>query len=240
MPDPVDTASLKFEQAWAKVQDKVAALYEQLQSSGASVDGIVRRLGALDATKYVMEDLQFKDELRSIQAEYVRSLKNLTPGGVVPEEVLRGLMGVETQVYVGKIGASAAEIKRLLIQSVVTSTPFDVFSENLKATGLQPHQANALANDSIRKFRRNVIAAQDKYTEGEPKYVWAGPVDDKTSAECLQLISAGAMTRAEINAMFPGAFESGTHFGCRHQPEVQVRARQSKVVEAQVEAATRE
>ena len=50
-------------------------------------------------------------------------------------------------------------------------------------------------------------------------YIWEGPVDDRTSDECLQLMGLGPMTQAEFESVFPGAFINGTHFNCRHQAQ---------------------
>ena len=47
-------------------------------------------------------------------------------------------------------------------------------------------------------------------------YVYEGPSDDRTRDECLAMIAAGALTRAEVEAQFPGAFVDGGGFNCRH------------------------
>jgi len=115
---------------------------------------------------------------------------------------------------------------------VVGSQSEAAFAQALKTEAMSPSQANALANDSLRKFSRTVTAEQANNLPEDQLWIWGGPVDGRTSDECLNLISAGPQTRDQINAMYPGAFTSGTHFGCRHQPQPYVRERQDKAEQA--------
>ena len=54
------------------------------------------------------------------------------------------------------------------------------------------------------------------------KYVYIGPVDDRTRDECLSMASAGAITKKEIVSRFGEAvLIDGGGFNCRHKWEIQ-------------------
>ena len=48
-------------------------------------------------------------------------------------------------------------------------------------------------------------------------YVYLGIIDDKTRDICLEMMSAGALTRSEIDSRYAGAFIDGGGFNCRHR-----------------------
>ena len=49
------------------------------------------------------------------------------------------------------------------------------------------------------------------------RYIYQGPVDDRTRDICIDMMSAGALTRDEVDSEFPGAFGDGGGFNCRHR-----------------------
>ena len=53
------------------------------------------------------------------------------------------------------------------------------------------------------------------------KYVYIGPVDEKTRDECLQMASAGRLTLEQIKSQFGEAvLVDGGGFNCRHKWEI--------------------
>ena len=72
------------------------------------------------------------------------------------------------------------------------------------------------------------------------KYVYLGALDDKTRDLCLDMISAGALTQDEIEAQFPGTFETAGGFACRHrwarQTSVSDKLTDSKGAEGKIKA----
>ena len=115
-----------------------------------------------------------------------------------------------------------------MIESVIGDLPVSEFQNIVGSFGLTPSQAEALVDDSLRKFSRNVTREMANNAPEDNLYIWEGPIDDRTSDECLRLIALGPMTIAEFEAQEPGAFNSGTHFGCRHEPQRFTRKAQFK------------
>ena len=57
-------------------------------------------------------------------------------------------------------------------------------------------------------------------------YIWAGPMDERTSTECTDMIAQGALTYSEWQAQYGEYLTGGTHYGCRHTLQRFVRERQ--------------
>ena len=82
---------------------------------------------------------------------------------------------------------------------------------------LRADQARTLANTALNSFERSVTSEMTRLDPPTAKYVYQGVVDDKTRDICLAMISAGALTKDEVDSHFPGAFIDGGGFNCRHR-----------------------
>ena len=111
-------------------------------------------------------------------------------------------------------------MKSLFTESVINGLPREAFVDALtkgQLGVLSPTQAKSLYTDSIAKFNRAVIKQMAKNAPDNLMYVFTGPVDNRTSDVCLQILAAGPMTLKQIDNNFPGTFLNGGHFNCRHQ-----------------------
>jgi|TARA_Y100000034_G_scaffold72075_1_gene86930 hypothetical protein len=222
----------KFELAWKRVQDHFVQLYASLQRSGATREQIISHLVDVDIEDLVMNKFQLNGELEQIMEAYLVELKGMEAFARVDENVLKSLMKADSFIYKTKFTEAGTLIRKQMIDAVIGGLSESNFALALESAGFQPYQAASLVDDSLKKFSRNVISEMANNMPEETLYVWDGPVDNRTSDECLQLVSAGPMTKAEFGAVFPGAFENGTHFGCRHEPQRYLSKRQSKAVSA--------
>ena len=56
------------------------------------------------------------------------------------------------------------------------------------------------------------------------KYVYIGALDDRSRAECLEMMSAGRQTKAQIESRFGSkVFSEGGGYNCRHKWEIAVQ-----------------
>ena len=224
MSDYADTAAKRFQSAIAEMQKRVGDLFITLRDLPA--DEILLQLQALDVRATITGLLE--PELARLQASYAAGLELIAPSGVVSGEVLEGLVRMEMQVYVDRIGTTAVELQRLIAQSAIAGMSEADFAASVLKTGMQPYQANALANESLRKYQRVV---KDQIAQSAPPdklYIYEGPNDDKTDDYCLEMLAAGPLTYEQIESQFPGTFTAGGHFNCRHSWEPSVRSDQDK------------
>ena len=209
----------KFGLAWERVQDHFIQLYASLQKSGATREQIISQLVDVDIEDLIMNQFQLNGELEEVMKAYLVELKGMKAFAAVDENVLSSLLKADSFVYQTKFIESASLIKKQMIESVIGGLSESAFASNLRQAGFQPYQAASLVDDSLKKFSRNVVSEMANNMPEDTLWIWTGPIDDRTSGECLQLISLGPMTKEEFGSVLPGAFESGAHFGCRHEPQ---------------------
>lgn len=216
MPDNIDKAAEKFATAWLKAKGKVKNLYNAFISSNQPNPVLLQQIAQLDLTQLLLDDPALKKALQELTVAHVSTLKALTPFSQVDDAFLSALISLDQQVYVGQIGASAVELKALMGESITANLSESSFAKSLEATGLQKHQANALANDTLRKYERSVTIEMANNADPNKLFVWSGPLDSRTSQQCQVMIAAGPMTLAEWQSQFGGFIVSGTHVQCRH------------------------
>ena len=209
----------KFGDAWSKVQDHFSVLYGKLQDSGASRERIIRELTDIDIEHLVMIEFKLNGELEAVMTGYLQELKKMDAFADISEDVIRSLMTTDSFLVKSKLIEAGNTIKSTMVQSVIGGLSEEAFALRLERIGFQPHQANALVNENLRRFSRSVTNEMANNSPTDTLYIWEGPVDDRTSDECLQLMGLGPMTQAEFESVFPGAFINGTHFNCRHQAQ---------------------
>jgi len=209
----------KFGLAWEKVQDHFSVLYGKLQESGASRERIVRELTDIDIEHLVMVEFKLNGELEAVMSGYLQELKRMDAFADISEEMIRSLMTTDSFLVKSKLIEAGNTIKSTMVQSVIGGLSEEAFALRLERIGFQPHQANALVNENLRRFSRSVTNEMANNASTDTLYIWDGPVDERTSDECLQLMGLGPMTQAEFESVFPGAFINGTHFNCRHQAQ---------------------
>jgi len=209
----------KFGLAWEKVQDHFSVLYGKLQESGASRERIVRELTDIDIEHLVMVEFKLNGELEAVMSGYLQELKRMDAFADISEEMIRSLMTTDSFLVKSKLIEAGNTIKSTMVQSVIGGLSEEAFALRLERIGFQPHQANALVNENLRRFSRSVTNEMANNASTDTLYIWDGPVDERTSDECLQLMGLGPMTQEEFESVFPGAFINGTHFNCRHQAQ---------------------
>ena len=206
-----------FSLAFEKVQDTILKIYNQANKSNVSNDLIVKELLDLDLDTVIEKDMNV--ELNKLMTQYATELKTMQSFADISENVIDSLIKTDLIVYQNKIKDKIDVMRKLMIESVIGDISINEFESMVGSFGLTPSQAEALVDDSLKKFSRHVTREMANNAPEDTFYIWEGPIDQRTSDECLKLIALGPMTIAEFENQSPGAFGNGTHFGCRHEPQ---------------------
>ena len=204
-----------FNKAFEKVQKTIVNIYDKATKANLSNDQIVKELLDLDLDQIVGR--QMDAELEMLMTQYALELKAMQSFSDISETVIESLIKTDLIVYQNKIQDKIDVMRKLMIESVIGDTSVKEFQDVVESFGLTPLQAEALVDDSLRKFSRNVTREMANNAPDDALYIWSGPIDDRTSDECLRLVALGPMTVQEFDQQEPGAFSNGTHFGCRHE-----------------------
>lgn len=213
-------SSKRFANKYEQALNKIAALYQRTSDSTADTTELLVAIGNIDFKDLIENELGFNRELNAVAQSYIDALRDMDGFAEVDETILRALVESDLNVYRSKFDNTYVQMKSLFTDSIINGLPREVFVEQLTKGQfgvLSSFQAEALYNDSLAKFNRSVIKQMAKNAPKNLLYVFTGPIDKKTSDTCLQILAAGPMTLKQINSRFPGTFENGGHFNCRHQ-----------------------
>ena len=120
--------------------------------------------------------------------------------------IIRTISGnIRTQVVRGlQAGMTALEITEGVVSSSISNA-----------------QMQTLVNTTLKSYSRQVTNQMMSVAPKTTKYVYIGPVDEKTRDECLQMASAGRLTLDQIKSQFGEAvLVDGGGFNCRHKWEI--------------------
>ena len=138
----------------------------------------------------------------------------------IDEQTLESFLSGNLSVLDEIIGTDASELKNILnsatISGMQTSEILNQVSVASSASGQR-----AILNTRLNTYSRVATNTMMKDAPSDTKYVYVGPVDEKTRPECLSMASAGAKTEAEIVSTFgSGVLVDGGGINCRHKWEI--------------------
>ncbi len=213
-------SSDRFANKYEAALNRIASLYSSSISSGANTNDILVAIGNIDFKDLFENQLGFNTELENVANSYLDALRNMDGFADVDETILRSLVQSDLNIYRSKFNDTYVHMKSLFTESVINGLPREVFVDQLTKGQfgiLSKFQAESLYTDSLQKFNRSVIKQMAKNAPADLLYVFNGPIDTRTSNTCMQILAAGPMTLSQIENRFPGTFENGGHFNCRHQ-----------------------
>ena len=116
-------------------------------------------------------------------------------------------------------------VKKEIINGAIAGSPTKAVLDKVRGQGaLSKAQLQTLINTSMNEYSRNVTKLMIDKMPAETKYVYIGALDEKTRPECLQMMSADKLTRAEIEGRFGSkVFTEGGGYNCRHKWEIAVQ-----------------
>ena len=115
----------------------------------------------------------------------------------------------------------SGSIRTEVIKGLQTGLSTTQILENVTNASISNAQMQTLVNTTLNTYSRQVTNQMMDIAPATTKYVYIGPVDEKTRDECLQMASAGALTLEEIRSKFgDGVLLDGGGFNCRHKWEI--------------------
>ena len=191
--------------------------------AGLSRQELAVLIDSIDFTALV-NDLGYVSNVDKLVGSYVNILRGLDPLAPVSEEVLQALANTDRAFYLSKGGDLANTMKQELARGALLGrSRSEMRNAIAELGGFRADQIETLVDTSQRVFSRSVTAAMADELPDDTKYVYFGANDDKTRPICQEMLAAGPLTQAEIDARFPGAFIEGGGYNCRHSWRIATR-----------------
>ena len=95
--------------------------------------------------------------------------------------------------------------------------------ENVSSASISNSQMQTLVNTTLNSYSRQVTNQMMDIAPQSTKYVYIGPNDEKTRAECRKYIDTGRLTKKEIEgrgSKWKESLVDGGGFNCRHKWEI--------------------
>ena len=215
-----DKAAQDFARAIQRVQTELVSQIFDLRNQGLTRDEIVLVLQTLDMEDLILNQLNLRSDLDNLMLEYQAVLGSMEMTGAVTDEVLTALLRMDNNTFMKQIGLMGDQVRNEAARGIIAGASEAAIAQSiLKGAGgvLRPDQAETLANTALNTFERNVTVEMASNDPKDTRYIYQGPVDDRTRDICIDMMSAGALTRDEVDSDFPGAFSDGGGFNCRHR-----------------------
>ena len=115
----------------------------------------------------------------------------------------------------------SGNIKTQVVKGLQAGMSATQIIENVSSASISNAQMQTLVNTTLNTYSRQVTNQMMDIAPKTTKYVYIGPVDDRTRDECLDMSSAGALTLEQITSRFGDAvLVDGGGFNCRHKWEI--------------------
>ena len=136
----------------------------------------------------------------------------------ITEATLQALLTQSEQYLAGEISGMANAIKQEVIAGILNNRTSE---QILDMVGKKGYGADVgmkrIINDGLNNHSRAVSRMMMDEAEDNTKYIYIGPADEKTRDFCLNAISAGELTLAQIkSSQFADSLTAGGGINCRH------------------------
>ena len=158
----------------------------------------------------------------SIYANAHRNVLESTIGfGDVDSKLLTGFAQLNEQLFDNSIiRVISGNIRTQVVKGVQGGLSISQIIDSTTSASISNAQMQTLVNTTLNTYSRQVTNQMMKASPKNTKYVYIGPVDDRTRDECLDMASAGRLTEEQIISQFGNApLVDGGGFNCRHKWE---------------------
>ena len=159
----------------------------------------------------------------AVYANAHRSVLESTIGfAKVESNILTGLAALNEQLFDSSIiRVISGHIRTQIVKGVQAGLPISDIIDGVINASVSNAQMQTLVNTTLNTYSRQVTNEMMNNVPSNTKYVYIGPVDDRTRDECLDMASAGELTEAQIISQFGSApLADGGGFNCRHKWEI--------------------
>jgi len=215
-----EKAAQDFAKAIQRIQSELVGQIFDLRNQGLTRQEILLVLQTLDMEDVILNQLNLRADLDKLMLEYESVLGAMEMTGAVTDEALTALLRMDNNTFIKQIGLMGEQVRGEAARGIIAgASESDIAQSILRGSGgvLRPDQAETLANTALNTFERNVTVEMASDDPANARYIYQGPADERTRDICIEMMSAGALTREDIDSSYPGAFSDGGGFNCRHR-----------------------
>ena len=205
-----------------EVQERTIAELYALKGS-KSAEEFIKFIEELDVKGIILAKAE--NAIAIFEASHSGMLQSIQGFADLAEETLQTLVNYNRDSLLSQLDNMAQIVKKEVVNGAIAGSPTKAVLDKVRGQGaLSKPQLQTLINTSMNEYSRNVTKLMIDKMPSDTKYVYIGALDERTRPECLDMMSAGALTEAEINTQFGGGvFSEGGGYNCRHKWEISVQ-----------------
>ena len=218
----IDTSSIKI----AALVDKARAeMVHNLYDIGTEMDNMeafTKALLELDITGTL------RNKLKNATNLYTMAHRNVLESTIgfanVKASTLTSFISLNQDVFDSTlVNTIASHIRNEVIKGVQSGLSATQITESVINSSISTSQIETLVNTTLNSYSRTITNSMMDIAPDNTKYVYIGPVDEKTRPECIRMSAAGRLTLKQIKS-FPNLrydpLTLGGGFNCRHKWEI--------------------
>tara|TARA_R110002020_G_scaffold345209_3_gene559248 strand:- start:141 stop:893 length:753 start_codon:yes stop_codon:yes gene_type:complete len=149
-------------------------------------------------------------------------LQTIQGFSALSEQTLQTLKNYSTGSLLNQLDNMAQIIKKEVVNGIISGSPVQTVVDAVRGQGsLSRRQLQTLIDTSMNEYSRSVTKVMIDKMPANTKYQYIGALDGKTRPKCLEMMAAGDITKAEIEASFGSdVFINGGGYNCRHKWEI--------------------
>ena len=207
----------QFTTEYFAIVNKMADSVQQLVLAGLSKEEILLIIAKKDFKKMILSDPEFKGSYQKLNGAYVSTLRKIKKFADISPDALAALTQVSQTTWINKLADDiAVTLKSNLTNGVLGGLNTQQIIAGIAAE-IRPDQIETLAVTALSNYTAGLNALMAEQLPKKTSYVYTGPTDERTRAECLEMMGAGPMTQQEISDRYPGAWIARGGYNCRHQ-----------------------
>ena len=164
-----------------------------------------------------------KNKLQKATSVYANAHRQVLESTIgfaeIEGSLLTGFAKLNEQLFDNSIIRTiSGHIRTQIVKGVEAGLTITEIVGSVTNASISNAQMQTLVNTTLNTYSRQVTNQMMKVAPKNTKYVYIGPVDDRTRDECLDMASIGKLTEAQIISQFGAAvLQDGGGFNCRHK-----------------------
>ena len=166
-----------------------------------------------------------KKKLSNVTNIYVNAHRNVLESTVqfanINPNTLTSFIQINQEILDNTvINTVASHIRNEVAKGIIAGVSPQNIAASVASSSISTSQIETLVNTTLNSYSRTVTNTMMNIAPEDTLYHYIGPVDDKTRSKCLEMASAGRITKKEILSFGSEVLVEGGGFNCRHKWEV--------------------
>ena len=216
----IDANAIKI----AELVDKARAeLIQDLYKIGNEIDNaevFLQAMLQIDVKGTLKSKLQ---NATNIYLEAHRQVLESTIGfAQVEGTVVTGLAQLNQEIFDDTlVNTIASHIRNEVVKGIQSGLTTTQIIQSVTQSSISNAQIETLVTTTLNDYSRTITNQMMDIAPANSKYVYIGPIDEKTRPECITYAAAGRLTKKEIESRgWSETLIRGGGFNCRHKWEI--------------------